>query len=182
MGILRQHVAVAAGQHHGQAGIALAHDAGELDAVHAGHDDVGKHQIGGELVLGKDRQRGIRAGDAADRVSEILQQLGGELPDVVIVLDHEDAVAAAARGGFAAGRGGLDGIGRHRGLRQIDRERRALAGRAYDLDVAVGLLGKAERLAEAEAGSLADFLGGEERLEDRLEQGQARCRCRCRSR
>jgi hypothetical protein len=33
VGILRQHVAVAAGQDHGQAGIALADDTGELDAV-----------------------------------------------------------------------------------------------------------------------------------------------------
>ena len=107
MGILRQHVAVAAGQHHGQAGIALADDAGEFDAVHAGHDDVGKHQIGGKFVLGQDGERGIRVGDAADGVAEIFQQLGGELPDVVIVLDHEHAVAAAARGGLAAGRGGL---------------------------------------------------------------------------
>ena len=93
------------------------------------------------------------------------------MSDVVIVLDHEHAVAAAACGGFAAGRGGLDGIGRRRGLRQVDREGRAPAGLARDRDVAVGLLGKAERLAEAEAGALADFLGGEERLEDRLEQG-----------
>ena len=54
-------------------------------------------------------------------------------------------------------------------MRQIDGESRALAGRARDLDVAAGLLGKAERLAEAEAGSLADFLGREERLEDRVD-------------
>ncbi len=53
MGVLRQHVAVAAGQHHGQAGIALADDAGELDAVHAGHDDVGEDEVDGELVLGQ---------------------------------------------------------------------------------------------------------------------------------
>ena len=44
-----------------------------------------------------------------------------------------------------------------------------MAGRAGDLDVAVGLLCEAERLAEAEAGSLADLLGREERLEDRLD-------------
>ena len=31
------------------------------------------------------------------------------------------------------------------------------------------MLGKAERLAEAEPGALADFLGGEERLEDRVD-------------
>ena len=57
---------------------------------------------------GQDGKRGVRVGDAADRVAEIFQQLGGELPDVVIVLDHEHAIAAAARGRLAAGGGGLD--------------------------------------------------------------------------
>ena len=107
MGVFRQHVAVAAGEHDGQAGIALANDAGEFDTVHAGHDDVGEYQIGGKLVLGEDCQRGVGIVGAAHRVSEILQELGGELADIVIVFDHEDAIAAPARGGLAAGGGGF---------------------------------------------------------------------------
>ena len=40
---------------------------------------------------------------------------------------------------------------------------------ACDRDIAAGLLGEAERLAQPEAGALADFLGGEERLENRIQ-------------
>ena len=43
-----------------------------------------------------------------------------------------------------------------------------MAGRAAYLDVAAGLFGKTEGLAEAKPGAFADFLGGEERLEDRV--------------
>ena len=49
--------------------------------------------------------------------------------------------------------------------RQVDLHRRALAGLAVDLHVAAGLLDEAVDLREAEAGALADILGGEERLE-----------------
>ena len=104
--------------------------------------------------------------DPANGVSQILQQLGRELPDFVIVFDHEDTIAAAGGGGLAVGGSGFRRIVRHGGLRQIDGESRALSECAGDLDVAIGLLGKAERLAEAEACSLADLLGREERLED----------------
>ena len=59
---------------------------------------------------------------------------------------------------------------RRRGLgaRQIDRHGRALADLALDADFAVRLVGEAEDLAEAEAGALADRLGGEEGLERAL--------------
>ena len=169
MRIFRQHIAVAAGEHDGQAGIALANDAGEFDAVHPGHDDIGEHQIGGKFVLGEDRKRGVGIVGPANGVSQILQQLGGELPDIVIVFDHKDTIAASGGGGLAVGGSGFRRIVRHGRLRQIDGESRALSGCAGDLDVATGLLGKAERLAEAEAGSLADLLGREERLEDRVD-------------
>ena len=149
VGILRQHVAVAAGQDTG-AGIALAYDAGELDAVHPG------------MMTSENTRSAENSSSAgspaqhprwrhADRVSEIFQELGGELSDVVIVLDHEDAVAAAAAAGSLPVRGGPRRHRPHRGLRQVDRKRRALAGVARDRDIAVGLLGKAECLAEAEA-------------------------------
>ena len=60
---------------------------------------------------------------------------------------------------------------RRRGLgaRQIDRDGRALADLAFDPDLAARLVGEAEDLAEAEAGALADRLGGEEGLERALE-------------
>ena len=147
MGVFRQHVAVAAGQHHRQAGIALANDHREFDAVHAGHDDVGEDEIGGELVLGQNYERSIGVGSAANRVAEILQQFGGELPDIVIVFHHKHAIAAAPYR-LAADSDGLDRVGGHCCLRQKDREGRAVAGAAGDLDVAAGLFGKTEGLAE----------------------------------
>ena len=46
-------------------------------------------------------------------------------------------------------------------------------------DEAAGLLDDAVDRREAEAGALADLLGGEERLEDLVDDARARCRCRC---
>src|ERR1700722_18059658 len=50
IGGLRQHVAVTAGQHDRQMRVLRADDPGHLHAVHAGHDDVGKHQIERPMV------------------------------------------------------------------------------------------------------------------------------------
>ena len=50
--------------------------------------------------------------------------------------------------------------------RQEDPERGTLVGFGVDIDETAGLLDDAVDRGEAEAGALADFLGGEERLED----------------
>ena len=47
--------------------------------------------------VGKHGERGGGIGHALDPVAEIFQQFGGELSDVVIVLDDQHAIAAAAR-------------------------------------------------------------------------------------
>ena len=60
--------------------------------------------------------------------------------------------------------------------RQVDLDGRAVAFLAVDLDVAAGLLDEAVHHAEAEAGALADLLGGEEGLEHPFEQLPAACR------
>ena len=70
-------------------------------------------------------------------------------------------------------RGGL-------GARQIDRDGGALADLAFDPDLAARLVGEAEDLAEAEAGALADRLGGEEGLERAVEHFRRSFRSRCR--
>ena len=71
---------------------------------------------------------------------------------------------------------------RRRGLgaRQIDRDGGAAAELAFDPDLAARLVGEAENLAEAQAGALADRLGGEERLERAVEDVRRSCRSRCR--
>src|ERR1700722_19762332 len=53
--------------------------------------------------------------------------------------------------------------------RQVDRECGAFAEFAHDSNIAIGLLGKAKCLAEAQPGSLSNLLGRKERLEDRGE-------------
>ena len=89
-----------------------------------------------------------------DLVAELVEQMLGELADLVIVLDQQDP---AGRGGFeravlaprAPARLGAPL------QRQQQGDRRALAGRAVDADVAARLAGEAIDLAEAEAGALA---------------------------
>ena len=55
---------------------------------------------------------------------------------------------------------------RLRDSRQIERESRALAGRALHENLAARLLGEADHLRKPQPRTLADRLGGEERLED----------------
>src|SRR5947208_3070938 len=79
------------------------------------------------------------------------------------VVDDQDALPLAARNGrlLLFGR-------RHRAVdaRQIDGEGAALADAARDVDRAARVGDDAVDQRQAEAGALADFLGGEERLED----------------
>ena len=113
MGVFREHAAVAAGQDHRQAGVSLANHGGELDAVHSGHDDVGEYQIEGQFVGREQRKRFSGVGDPLDRVAQILEQFGRELPDFFVVLDHQDVMATAAHGRFRADDGGfLYAVGR----------------------------------------------------------------------
>jgi len=67
--------------------------------------------------------------------------------------------------------GGIVGIGDALliGLRQIERETRAVTDVAFDGDVSTRLLGETEDLAEPQPRALADALGREERLEDPVE-------------
>src|SRR5207237_2266391 len=81
--------------------------------------------------------------------------------------DEEDPGARDMRIGIGAMDRGMDPHMRRGGLgaRQIDRHGRASADLALDADFAARLMGKAEDLAEAEAGALAHRLGGEKGLE-----------------
>src|SRR5207244_13097844 len=108
------------------AGVAGTDHAGKLDAVHAGHDDVGEDEVGGKLVFGKDRERRIGIGDPPGRVTEVFQQLHGELPDLVVVFDDEHAIAATRGRRIAARGGSFHFTGGGGGPRAIDREGRAL--------------------------------------------------------
>ena len=54
--------------------------------------------------------------------------------------------------------------------RQVDRDGRSLADLLSALTVPPDLMGEAVDLRQAEPGALADLLGGEERIEDLVEQ------------
>ena len=82
---------------------------------------------------------------------------------LLVVLDDQHGLGAAGRRTELDI--GLDVLETFR-ARQVDPHGRALAGLAVDLDVAAGLLDEAVDHAEPEAGALALGLGGEERLED----------------
>ena len=101
-------------------------------------------------------------------VLELGEGLVRERPVVEVVLDdeHAGAVPLRQRGRLTRMRRLDRGPGRPR---QVDRERGAASGLASDHDLAPRLLGEAEDLAQAEAGSLANALGREERLEDPVE-------------
>src|ERR1700721_4871276 len=73
----------------------------------------------------------------------------------------------AARGGFRAGSGDTGRTAGEFRLRQIDRELRSRSQGTGRHDVAAGLPGEAECLAQAQTRAFSDFLGGVERLEDR---------------
>ena len=73
------------------------------------------------------------------------------------------STAGASSGATCSGRASLGDA------RQIQRELAAFADLAVHHHLAAGLLCETEHLRQAEPGALADFLGGEERLEDALE-------------
>ena len=122
--------------------------------------------IGSAGLLG-DPQR-VDAGLRLEhRIAARGERARGEGAHRLLVLDQQDRAAAGQVGG---GLGDLL-LGRLVGVvgevaRQQDAERRALAGLAVAEHVAAGLLDDAVDHRQAEAGALADLLGGEERLED----------------
>ena len=132
-------------------------------AVHgARHDHVGEQQIdiGGAVdhLQGFGGIAGLQRGvaEAADLRQHIFAHQR-------VVLDHQHRFVAALH------RRGWQHLGRavihSGGARQIELHAGAVALLAVDLDVPVGLLDEAVDHAETKAGSLADFLGGEERIE-----------------
>src|ERR1019366_484242 len=88
-----------------------------------------------------------------------------QMADVLIVIHHEDGFATVLHQGWA---GGLPfGRRRHAGRAgQVEGKRATLAGLAGYLDMSSALFDDAVNGGESEAGAVADFLGGEEGIED----------------
>ena len=118
-----------------------------------------------ESPLSKQLQRFGRTGRVNDGVSEMPERFDGDAANPALVLDHQYHLALLAamrdhRGALGTLRCGLAEM-----PRQVDLDRRADARFGIDLHVAAGLPDKTVDLAQAEAGALADFLGGEEGIE-----------------
>src|SRR5687768_16900156 len=85
---LRAHAA-ARDRHDLEAGPAAAERDDGLQAVDAGHEDVGDQQIGRLLVLQLERL--VRVGGAHGVVAAALEEQPHRLPHVLIVVQHQDA-------------------------------------------------------------------------------------------
>ena len=112
-----------------------------------------------------------QSGDGARRSNhveaELIEHLGRQLRHLLIVLDQQHKAAVAPAGGFVAHAGNVLFLPRDLlRARQIEIDRRAAAHGGPYANAALRLVDEAMHLGEAEARSLADLLGGEERLED----------------
>ena len=92
------------------------------------------------------------------------QEFLDEAANLGLVLDEKHRLGAGAR--FCGGRRRLPRVERLVAAGQVDLERRSVPRLAVDPDRASALLDDAVRGREAQPGSLAAFLGGEERLEE----------------
>ena len=101
------------------------------------------------------------------RVAQLRQRGRGELADVGVVLHHQHAGAVAVAV-LLLGRLG-NGWARPSGPGKIQGEGGSPPRLALDQDVAPGLFGEPEHLAETQPGALADALGGVEGLEDAIQ-------------
>ena len=93
MRVFSENAAVAGREHDGQSGISFADDVPQFDTVHPRHDDIREDQVEGELVFGQRREGLVGRPHPFGRVTEILQELGGEPADIQVVLNNQDPVS-----------------------------------------------------------------------------------------
>ena len=150
----------------GEAGAGLQCGVGEAAAVHPRHDDVGEEKVDAR-VGGNDGERGVAVGGLERGVAQRLERGQAGFAHRGFVLDDEHGLAIERARELAAL--GLAGdLARLRGARgagQVELDRGAFALFGIEREMAARLLEEAEDLAEAEAGALADLLGGEEGID-----------------
>src|SRR5262249_47734269 len=134
----------------------------DFSAVHAlGQDHVGEQEV--DRISPVDNGKRLRAVGrlyhAIAKASQNGLRNGAHLP---LVLDEKYRLAM----GSSRRRGGLRLFLRfRRRSEQIESHRGAVPGLAIKRDMAAGLLYESKHHAEAEAGALTHFLGGDEGLE-----------------
>ena len=150
---------------------------GEVDARHAGHDDVGDEDVERAAELARAAMRLGAVADRDDVVAGPLEEPGGHVADGRLVLDDQDrADADRAR---SPDRGFVD-VDRGVDAREVELERGAVPGLGVEPDVAAGLVDDPVDRGQPEAGALALLLGREERLEDVLARVAVHADARCR--
>src|SRR5258707_969593 len=138
----------------------------QLNAADAiGHDDVGEEQVD-RLVALEDRHRLDAVIGDEDAIAEIAQRRHRDIEHVGIVLDDQHRFRSFR---LHPRPGGLDLRCRPCRHRQIDRDRRAAADLAGDLDGTAALAHEPIELAKAKPAAFADLLGRVERLEGAFE-------------
>ena len=138
----------------------------QFGAVHAGHDHVGDQQID-PLAGGAGDAQGVLGRMGGEHVvAQRFEDALGRAQDDFLVFDQQDGFVRARRRIGRRRDGGGRCVFRQILPGQEDLERAALARLAFHADVAAVLLGGAVDGGQAEAGALADGLGGEEGLEN----------------
>src|SRR3984885_6582430 len=141
-----------------------AKNVGEFGAAHFRHDYIGDEQVNRFDVFGGDLH-GVGPGVCGeDDVSTFPQNFANQISHDRFILDEQDSFRPSA--GCGARQRGNSAFGEIAGTWQVDSERGALAWLAGNRDAASTLFYNAVNGGEAEATALADFLGGEERLEN----------------
>src|SRR5271157_1856595 len=129
-------------------------------------DDVAKQEMDRPRVPLGDPKRLLSIATREDRETAIDEGDLDDLPDHLLVFHDQDRLGTPWQLGARWLLHSL--LHRFENTREVDLERRSLSRLAVHPDVAAALLHDSEDHGEAEAGPLAAFLRGEERLEEML--------------
>ncbi len=179
----RLHLGIAGGEDDRQVRPFLADRLGQLQAGHVRHRLIGDDQIDPLFTPRECRAPAGRMMPQAPvwpRSSSIATVLISTSASSSTASD--DQRAACDLGPLRRCGRMVGNAGRRVGDRQPDLGGRAFAHAALQGEAAAGLLGQAVHHREAEAGALADALGGEERLRRARQRLRVHARRRCRSR
>ena len=162
-------VGVAGHVDHPQVGARGADDLGHAAPAHAGHHDVGEHDVDRGLGLAALDDRVGPVDRLDDGVAPPAQGFADDGPRFDLIFDHEHGLRAGERGRRQLA-GGLrrELLGRDG---QVDLERGAVAELAVHPDRAAALRDDAVHGGQPQAGAAAGLLRGEERLEEALLRG-----------
>ena len=141
---------------------------GKLGTTHARHELIGYHEIKTRRPRLECLEGRLTVLESDRFVAEGRDHLLAEEHECLVVVDEEDGLSATLGNRYAldTARGG--GLYRPR---EVDREAAPLPRCARNLDGTTVVAHDAVHQRQAEPGSLAEVLGGEEGIEDPIERG-----------